>query len=321
MVYQSIIRPHGTVDHGTTVHHRTTIPQHQAHGTDFTVPWSTTTLRYRHGTATRPLRYRPHRTAALPPRHRPHGTAGTASKVLPRYRHGTTTVLPPRHRPADTATLPRYHHGTATVPTLMVLPRDSHGTEPMVLPRCRFQGIAKVLPPRYRPPTALISWYSHAASMVLSRCCHGTNLRMYCHGTEPHGTATVPPRYRPNGTAKVPTFQGTATVPTLVVLPRYRQGTAPMVYCQGTASKVLRRYRYGTAAVAPRSLRPKVQPGTATPTVPLSWYCHGTAPMVPPWYHPYGTATVPLPRYFHANAIFTVPPRYLSHGSGTVAIP
>ena len=194
------------------------------------------------------------------------------------------------------------------------------------------------------------------ASMVLSRCCHGTNLRMYCHGTEPHGTATVPPRYRPNGTAKVPTFQGTATVPTLVVLPRYRQGTAPMVYCQGTASKVLRRYHYGTAAVAPRSLRPKVQPGTATPTVPLSWYCHGiapmvlisrychgtaptvlprqrnphrattvlissdrhgTTPMVPPRYRPYGIATVPLPRYCHGHGS-TVPPWYRRGISPTV---
>ena len=243
------LRSHGTAAHGNTAHHRTTIPQYQAHGTDFMVPWSTTALRYRHGTATLPLRYRPHRTATLPPRHRPHGTAGTASKVLPRYRHGTTTVLPPRHRPPDTATLPRHHHGTATVPTLMVLPRDSPGTEPMVLPRCRFQGTAKVLPPRYRPPTVLISWYSQG--LPLPWCCQGA--------------------------ATVPTIECTVTVPNLMVLPRYRHGIAPMVlpryrpskvlpryrpswywhgtarvlprwYCQGTASKVLRRYRYGTAA-------------------------------------------------------------------------
>ena len=184
------------------------------------------------------------------------------------------------------------------------------------------------------------------------------------------------------GAATVPTFEYTVTVPNLTVLPRYRHGIAPMVlpryrpsrvlpryrpswycykvlprwYCQGTASKVLRRYRYGTAAVSPRSLRPKAQPGTATPTVPLSWYCHGiapmvliskychgtaptvlprqrnphrattvlissdrhgTTPMVPPRYRPYGIATVPLPRYCHGHGS-TVPPWYHRGISPTV---
>ena len=228
-----------------------------------------------------------HTTARVPPlmvlpRYR-HGIA-PAKMPLPRYCHGTAMVLPPRHRPPDTATLQRYYHGTATVLSLVVLPRDSHGTEPMVLPRCRYQGTAKVLPPWYQPPILSILWYFQG--LPLPWCCQGAATVPTFEGTEPygaatvpnltvlpryrhgiatvspqwyfqgtdlpgycHGTATVSPWYRPNGTSKVPTFQGTATIPTLVVL---LQGTAPMVLprysFQGTATVPLR-YCRGLATV------------------------------------------------------------------------
>ena len=146
------------------------------------------------------------------PRYR-HGIA-PAKVPLPRYCHGTAMVLPPRHRPPDTATLQRYYHGTATVLSLVVLPRDSHGTEPMVLPRCRYQGTAKVLPPWYQPPILSILWYFQG--LPLPWCCQGAATVPTFEGTEPYGAATVP---------------------NLTVLPRYRHGIAtvsPQWYFQGT---------------------------------------------------------------------------------------
>jgi hypothetical protein len=271
-------------------------PRYRPHGIVVyhiaTVLWfyhSTTVSRYR-----RPRHHGPPQThnTTIPNRwYRFHGLPQhygfMTPAVLPHY-WGTGAI----DYSNTTGPIPRYlPHGKvvthiATVPWSATAPR-SHGT---VDHGTTVHNRTTIPNPRYRLHGSMV----YRSITVPPRCCHTTATvppSWYCRVTATvprcrfQGTSTVPPRYRPNGIAKVPTFQSIATVPTLVVLPRYRQGIAPMVLPRYLPSKVLPRYR-------------------------PSWYCPGTARVWLRWY---------LPRYRFQNTA-TASPRYC-RGLATVTSP